>query len=807
MARKYIARTYTFQTGLWNSLEKNIEYGKTFPYINTLPRNEEKDIIDWELSPTSIQKKWNDRLAIPSNEEIIITFPELYLLQIYGNSEPFEPLEEYVNRRKAEELRKEAETARIFLGFAYKPNPNKHIPKPVEDIKREWLEIVKKREEKFAFKVELTPNDFVEIDPLGNDLGNIRPSYPDRKVRIRLRYKNFSQLPLGDTSLILTIKTFHVFGAGAGEEELKTEVQTIPITLKREGYSGGNSKDNYTPRALHMILNNASRELFVEGGDILEVPLYIQNISNFFVLWQKFGGVAHHSEEASHWKEPYTYENDGLFKVDVDNDDFWAWAKFSLSEKYKRTGVVDGFDFTHDQVIVKEDNLFFGHNFTIKLTVINDVTSFTIDKKHYEATLFRDKTEKYENSFYINNANKLTYTLTPTAGLEIVEVKNNGAPWVLVKFRSKSSETFPLGLQEEYITVKSNKNSTQIVTVNLNIKTDLDFEQKDIYFCLDKDILTIAQTNEKSEFAQVKLEMKFSGYGNRKLTTQEYEYVFFNNKAKIDLGEEIQDFFENIPNLRNLYINDENTVLPVEVMKATEVNVTIEETNFKGEVFKTYKLSSLRYLPGRTPLSYPYLTNAVLRSTYTNSLISVSALTKSFKRNELGKITSNSVDSSRLADDYGVANLCFYRKNANRFFGKNTIINKSTLSLEPKPEPNGEPITVLFQNQNFCPDWFSFSGELEHLINYENTLSQHAEKDEEFKALVKEKRTFKLNTGWIFPEEVELLWELIKSPQCFIKANDTDWVKVIPISQKPLSYDNTRNLHSYVVEFQRASIQ
>ena len=181
MARKYIARTYTFGTGLFPYIEKNIEYGKTFPYINTFPRNEEKDIIDWELSPTSIKKKWNDRQAIPSNEEIIITFPELHLLQLYGNSEPFEPLEEYLNRRKAEELRKEAETAKINFGLTLLPNPNKHIPKPVEDIKREWLEIVKKREEKFAFKVELTPNDFVEIDPLGNDLGNIRPSYPDGK--------------------------------------------------------------------------------------------------------------------------------------------------------------------------------------------------------------------------------------------------------------------------------------------------------------------------------------------------------------------------------------------------------------------------------------------------------------------------------------------------------------------------------------------------------------------------------------------------------------------------------------------------
>ena len=829
MARKYIARSYH----IW------YPFNEEKPTVANFEKEEE--IMEWDFSENPIYKTWKSGEPIPNNDRMSVIFPELFLLPEFkgysGKTELFVPWEEYLKKRKAEEkYQPSKKTNKTQKKWVRGNSPGDHWewknvpvyePLSEDEIYQEWKRYAEEWEkDKYIFSISITPNEFVEIYAGNQDLRNIKPSYFDRILyagarRIRgrgleylLRYKNFSQLPQGETKLTLTFTAYAVNNGN----NIELEKREVPITLKREGIgggsgsgSGGGSKDTYTPPVVNMTLNNATRELFVEPmaetGELFQVAHFIRNINSFLVLHQKFGGVAHDSEGAAHWQRLYTFENDGLFKVEVDNDDLWAWAKFSLSENYKRTGVVEGFDFSHDQVIVKEDNWLFQRVFSIRLNVINDLTSFSFDKKHYEATLYREKRERYEGSFRINNANRLTYTITPSAGLEIVEVKHNGEPFVLVKFRSKSAETFPLGLQEEYITVKSNRDSTQIVTVNLTIKTNLDFEQKDIYFCLDKDILTIAQTNEQSEFARAKVVMNFSGYGRWVTTSQEYEYVFFNNMAKIDLGEEIQDFFENLPDLKRLYINNENTALPVEVMKATEVNVTIVETNFKGEEFKTHKLSSLRYLPGRTPLSYPYLTNVGLRSTYTDSLISVSALTKAFKRNDLGKIASNSVDSSGLVDDYGVANLCFYRKNANRFFGKNTIIKKSTLSLEPKPEPNGEPITVLFQNQNFCPDWFSFSGELEHLINYENTLSQHAEKDEEFKALVKEKRTFKLNTGWIFPEEVELLWELIKSPQCFIKANDTDWVKVIPISQKPLSYDNTRNLHSYVVEFQRASIQ
>ena len=193
-----------------------------------------------------------------------------------------------------------------------------------------------------------------------------------------------------------------------------------------------------------------------------------------------------------------------------------------------------------------------------------------------------------------------------------------------------------------------------------------------------------------------------------------------------------------------------------------------------------------------------------MRSTYKQSLISVSALTQEVRTRSLGQIGSNLIDLSAIQDPLGVANFSFLRTTADETYGATTIIRKETLSLEPKPEPNGTPISALFQNQNFCPDWFSFAGEYEALVSYEHTLADNVLLSADYKAQVKTKRTYKLNTGWLFPEEIEVLWELIKSPVCFLRIAG-EWLKVIPITQKPLSFDSTRNLHSFVVEFQLSS--
>ena len=341
-----------------------------------------------------------------------------------------------------------------------------------------------------------------------------------------------------------------------------------------------------------------------------------------------------------------------------------------------------------------------------------------------------------------------------------------------------------------------------MVNVEISVQTDIAFVTKNVYFCLDKELTRVRQTAAESEFITVALTMEFNGYGRNFTTTQSYDYVFFEGVATMDIGQEVQDFFRDIT--PSLEVNTKKLLSPKEIFKATKVSAVIKETNFKGAVFKTHTLTDLHYLPGKKPKAYPYLTQSRLRSTYKQSLISVSALTQEVRARSLGQIGSNLIDLSAIKDPLAVANFSFLRATANETYGATAIISKETLSLEPKPEPNGTPISALFQNQNFCPDWFSFAGEYEALVSYEHTLADNVLLSEDYKAQVKTKRTYKLNTGWLFPEEIEVLWELIKSPVCFLRIAG-EWLKVIPITQKPLSFDSTRNLHSFVVEFQLSS--
>ena len=359
-----------------------------------------------------------------------------------------------------------------------------------------------------------------------------------------------------------------------------------------------------------------------------------------------------------------------------------------------------------------------------------------------------------------------------------------------------------VGENKGWFKVTSSAGSEQVVNVNITVQTDIDFTTKNVYFCLDKELTHVRQTSTESEFITVTLTMEFNVYGRAFTTIQTYDYVFFDGKATVDIGQEVQNFFVDIA--PTLEVNTKKLITPKELFKATKISAVITETNFKGKVFRTHSITDLYYLPGKKPKAYPYLTQCRLRSTYSQSLISISALTQEVRSRSLGQIGSNLIDLSAIKDPIGVANFSFLRSTADATYGATAIISKETLSLEPKPEPNGTPISALFQNQNYCPDWFSFAGEYEALVSYEHTLADNVLKSEDYKAQVKTKRTYKLNTGWLFPEEIEVLWELIKSPVCFLRIGN-EWLKAIPITQKPLSFDNTRNLHSFVVEFQLSS--
>ena len=722
----------------------------------------EKPIPDWNISPATILKEWHPSQPIPSTENLTVHYPELGLLTVYKK----------------------------YKGFRY--------------------------------YARIAANEYVElIAPTGEDLENLI----GLQHNLQLRYNNFSKLPeKGDVKVKVTlgvIATEEKSGK-VNEIDLPTERKEVVITLRRTDKATPKPKPNDKP-VLNMVLNTATKELTGDTSFSFSTePLdYYHGIKLHHNFWynKSLSDHINFDTRAEWYKDhsintPFTIKGvewnsvgRSLFDIHLTGTKNKATAVFSLSQFYKENPTIKtlDFDLSKNQTLTFEnhfniDGRYIG--FTINLTVINDTTAFHIDKKEFKYLLKTDKKERAEGVFTIKNPNRLTFTINNSDFLEITELKGNGEEEVVVKFRSQSSELMTVGEHKGWLKVTSSAGSEQIVQVLITVQTDITFTTKKVYFCLDKELTHIRQTDPQSEFVSVALTMEFNGYGRSFTSTQTYDYVFFEGEATVDIGQEVQDFFRDIT--PSLEVNTKKLLAPKEIFKATKVSAIIKETNFKGVVFKTHTLTDLHYLPGKKPKAYPYLTQSRLRSTYKQSLISVSALTQEVRARSLGQIGSNLIDLSAIKDPLGVANFSFLRATADVTYGATAIIRKETLSLEPKPEPNGTLISALFQNQNFCPDWFSFAGEYEALVSYEHTLADNVLLSEDYKAQVKSKRTYKLNTGWLFPEEIEVLWELIKSPVCFLRIAG-EWLKVIPITQKPLSFDSTRNLHSFVVEFQLSS--
>lgn len=722
----------------------------------------EKPIPDWNISPATILKEWHPSQPIPSTENLTVHYPELGLLTVYKK----------------------------YKGFRY--------------------------------YARIAANEYVElIAPTGEDLENLI----GLQHNLQLRYNNFSKLPEKDdvkVKVTLGVIATEEKSGKVNEIDLPTERKEVVITLHRTDKATPKPNPNDKP-VLNMVLNTATKELTGDTSFTFATePLdYYHGIKLHHDFWHNKGlGDYINFDTRTEWYKdhsintPFTIKGvewnsigRSLFDIHLTGTKNNATAVFSLSQFYKENPTIKtfAFDLSKNQTLTFEnhfniDGRYIG--FTINLTVINDTTAFHIEKKEFKYLLKTDKKERAEGVFTIKNPNRLTFTINNADFLEVTEVKGNGEEEVVVKFRSQSSELMTVGEHKGWLKVTSSAGSEQIVQVLITVQTDITFTTKKVYFCLDKELTHIRQTDPQSEFVSVALTMEFNGYGRSFTTTQSYDYVFFEGEATVDIGQEVQDFFRDIT--PSLEVNTKKLLSPKEIFKATKVSAVIKETNFKGVVFKTHTLTDLHYLPGKKPKAYPYLTQSRLRSTYKQSLISVSALTQEVRARSLGQIGSNLIDLSAIKDPLAVANFSFLRATADVTYGATAIIRKETLSLEPKPEPNGTPISALFQNQNFCPDWFSFAGEYEALVSYEHTLADNVLLSEDYKAQVKTKRTYKLNTGWLFPEEIEVLWELIKSPVCFLRIAD-EWLKVIPITQKPLSFDSTRNLHSFVVEFQLSS--
>ncbi len=604
----------------------------------------------------------------------------------------------------------------------------------------------------------------------------------DGLVRVHLKYNNFHQLNPGNNSV--SIKVLCI-GANPQVEQV-LEARTINVNVVRNAASGG-MVINTNKSEYHVTYNKLTDKV---SGD-LDVRL---NFKNFDADLLQYTATDINKTGKSDIRLLWD-------RIDKDLIHLHGIRNKSVPDKEYRIECVAG---AYDiRVPNNPDPICVSPAFTVIVKVISGVTTFHLSQNNFNFSLRKSQNEKARGQFTINKNPNANIVISPSPGLDITQ-ENISDSKIVVKFSSKNAQDLKKGENKAGITVSctlpDGSEEYSFVSINIIVEEDIDYRIKDVIFCLDKNPMTINQSTPAAVFMRSVFNMKYTGYdGNTTTIEQKYEHVFFNGRIIIYPGEEIQDFFNNINNLEDFSINESDLVAAKPLFKAAVVSIFIEEYDSEGNTYKHYKLDNLHYMPGKKPKAFPFLTNSTVRSTYSNSLVSVSAMAMDMKGKSLSLIGSHLADNSALTNDYEIANVSFRRSVADKSYGAKKIITRETLSLEPKRNVYGT-IDAVFQNQNFCPEWFSFSEEYEENKELEQILSENAASGGEFKALVKNKSYLILNTGWIFREEITVLEELIMSKVCFVKLNGR-WIKTIPVDKKTLDYNSERNLNSMLVKF------
>ena len=273
-------------------------------------------------------------------------------------------------------------------------------------------------------------------------------------------------------------------------------------------------------------------------------------------------------------------------------------------------------------------------------------------------------------------------------------------------------------------------------------------------------------------------------------------------KTEIDHGNLIQPFLEVPHQIEKLYVaHSEPILLPI--ANPVKAVFTFTETNLKGIVVQS-SVYTHYYYAGKKPKAFPLLTNALLRSTNEGSLLAIAFVQSWGSLNLAGKFFKNAkiIEPVQKIEHHQRGIGCYWseRKMLTSKYAENEIVSfGNNLELEPKPEMQST-ILAIFINQNHCPDWFTFDGIWEDECQTEFELKDNLLQREKMKVNVKQHITLKLSTGFIFEQEIDLLRELVASEIVFLKINE-QWKKTIPISQKTISYDKTKNVFSQIVEF------
>lgn len=433
------------------------------------------------------------------------------------------------------------------------------------------------------------------------------------------------------------------------------------------------------------------------------------------------------------------------------------------------------------------------YSFLIHLFVLNQ--DLLVTPTSFSFSLLQAAAEVKTDKLKIINPYGKAFTIQAPYWLELSA--NSGSSNLEITISTLNSQTLPIGDLTGEIKVNFD-NKSIIIPVSISVISFVYLSGLETYnFCLDNKKINFVRRNNTSRFVRSTLTVVFKNEDGTKTIQRPLIVPYYNERASFDLGSKIHQYFVR---LKKSVLKEPKIPSRLDNklwMYPAEVKILVEELDADYNVVYSEDIDSIYFYPGKKPAGFPLLTNNLHRQRVPGSKYIFTYIQGLINPSNIGIGTANVLEDgviTRLKIEDDEDKIIFPVKKSIEITPDKKLFYYS--SLWPGPQV----INIQFENQNLCPESFTFSGHIKINPDYTHIYDQNVLTSLKEKYDVSSVSTLVINTGFIIAKCIPTIKEIIESKLCFIEYEDKV-LRGFSITQKLPEKDTSLELIQFDLEF------
>ncbi|WP_315056232.1 hypothetical protein [Chryseobacterium indoltheticum] len=432
-------------------------------------------------------------------------------------------------------------------------------------------------------------------------------------------------------------------------------------------------------------------------------------------------------------------------------------------------------------------------SFLIQLFILNG--DLLVTPENMSFALLQSAGEVKTEVLSIINPYGKDFTVEGPSWLEFSS--NSGSQTTDINVSTLNSMTLPVGDLSGNILVK-NGGKTITVPVTMSVISFIYLTGLEEYnFCLDNKIINFIKQEINAAYIRATLSVKFQTESQISTMQVPLTVPYYNERASFDLGYKIHQYFlrikksvlqeEKKPN----FLDNKVWFFPA------EVTILVEELDVDYNVVHTENVGLIKFYPGKKPLAFPVLSNNLIKQRVEGSKYIFSYIQGLMHPSKIG------IGSSNVFEDGIITRLKIEDDENKIFFPKKKIFQIATdkqLIYYTLPNNGPQIIHLQYENQNLCPESFSFTGHIKKTPEYSHVYDQNVLSSIREKYDVTKTTIWTINTGFILEKCSQIIDEIVTSKLCFLEI-DNKIYRGFVVSQKIVEKDTSLELIQYDLDF------